>query len=170
MRRAPSSCSGAALWAAYAWMATARPSLQGKTGIHRRNSVDARPSRVRLSSVMKTSSFPTEPASPIIANGNSNGMKVPELLPPADTMYRALVNRDSTFEGIFYVGVRTTGIFCRPTCSAKKPARENVDFFATPSEALHGGYPPFLRRHPIDPDQRPPDLIQPPRAESQHST
>ena len=60
-------------------------------------------------------------------------MKAMELLPPSDTMYRALVNRDSSFEGIFFVGVRTTGIFCRPTCSAKKPARVNVDFFATPS-------------------------------------
>ncbi|PYL11235.1 MAG: bifunctional transcriptional activator/DNA repair enzyme protein Ada, partial [Verrucomicrobia bacterium] len=37
-------------------------------------------------------------------------------------MYRALVKRDASFEGIFYIGVRTTGIFCRPTCSAKKPA------------------------------------------------
>ena len=64
-------------------------------------------------------------------------MKTPELLPPPDTMYRALVDRDSSFEGIFFAGVRTTGIFCRPTCTAKKPARENVDFFATPSEALH---------------------------------
>jgi len=57
-------------------------------------------------------------------------MKTLELLPPPETMYRALVKRDASFEGIFYVGVRTTGIFCRPTCSAKKPARENVDFFA----------------------------------------
>src|SRR3712207_8292912 len=73
-------------------------------------------------------------------------MKPMELLPPADTMYRALVDRDASFEGIFFVGVRTTGIFCRPTCPAKKPARENVDFFPTPSEALHGGYRPCLRR------------------------
>ena len=87
-------------------------------------------------------------------------MKAPELLPPSDTMYRALVNRDASFEGIFYVGVRTTGIFCRPTCSAKKPARENVDFFATPSEALHGGYRPCLRCQPMDPDKRPPKLIE----------
>ena len=63
-------------------------------------------------------------------------MKTLELLPPTDTMYRALVNRDSSFEGIFFVGVRTTGIFCRPTCSAKKPARENVDFFASPKRGL----------------------------------
>ena len=96
-------------------------------------------------------------------------MKAPELLPPSDTMYRALVNRDSSFEGIFYVGVRTTGIFCRPTCSAKKPARENVDFFATPSEALHGGYRPCLRCHPTDPGKRPPKLIERLRAEVEHA-
>src|ERR1700680_2604823 len=92
-------------------------------------------------------------------------MKMPELLLPSDMMYRALVNRDSSFEGIFYVGVRTTGIFCRPTCSAKKPARENVDFFPTPSEALHSGYRPCLRCNPMDPDKRPPKLIERLRAE-----
>ncbi len=87
-------------------------------------------------------------------------MKTLELLPPSETMYRALVKRDPSFEGIFFVGVRTTGIFCRPTCTAKKPARENVDFFATSSEALHGGYRPCLRCHPMDPDRRPPKLIE----------
>jgi AraC family transcriptional regulator, regulatory protein of adaptative response / methylated-DNA-[protein]-cysteine methyltransferase len=87
-------------------------------------------------------------------------MKTPDLLPPFETMYRALLQRDSTFEGIFFVGVRTTGIFCRPTCSAKKPARENVDFFATPGEALHDGYRPCLRCHPMEPNQRPPKLIE----------
>lgn len=92
-------------------------------------------------------------------------MKALELLPPSETMYRALLNRDASFEGIFFVGVRTTGIFCRPTCTAKKPARENVDFFATPSEALHGGYRPCLRCHPMDPDKRPPQLIERLRAE-----
>src|SRR6188472_900818 len=87
-------------------------------------------------------------------------MKTLELLPPTETMYRALVTRDPSFEGIFYIGVRTTGIFCRPTCSAKKPARENVDFFATSSEALESGYRPCLRCHPMDPNQRPPKLIE----------
>jgi AraC family transcriptional regulator of adaptative response/methylated-DNA-[protein]-cysteine methyltransferase len=87
-------------------------------------------------------------------------MKALELLPSTDTMYRALVNRDSSFEGIFFVGVRTTGIFCRPTCPAKKPARENVDFFPTPVEALHGGYRPCLRCHPMDPAKRAPELIE----------
>src|SRR6201987_2876318 len=92
-------------------------------------------------------------------------MKTIELLPPAETMYRALVNRDPSFEGIFYIGVRTTGIFCRPTCSAKKPARENVDFFATSRDALENGYRPCLRCHPLDPNARSPKLIERLRAE-----
>src|ERR1700682_4659053 len=92
-------------------------------------------------------------------------MKALDLLPPPETMYRALVNRDSSFEGIFFAGVRTTGIFCRPTCSAKKPARENVDFFATPSEALHDGYRPCMRCNPMDPDKQVPELIERVRAE-----
>src|SRR5207302_10113062 len=87
-------------------------------------------------------------------------MKTMELLPPTETMYRALVNRDSSFEGIFFIGVRTTGIFCRPTCPAKKPARENVDFFASSSEALESGYRPCLRCHPTEPGKRPPELIE----------
>jgi AraC family transcriptional regulator of adaptative response/methylated-DNA-[protein]-cysteine methyltransferase len=92
-------------------------------------------------------------------------MKTMELLPPADKMYQALVARDSTFEGIFFVGVRTTGIFCRPTCSAKKPARVNVDFFGTRSEALHAGYRPCLRCHPMDAETPAPDLVRRLRAE-----
>src|SRR5437763_1076111 len=92
-------------------------------------------------------------------------MKALALLPSPDMMYRALVNRDSSFEGIFYVGVRTTGIFCRPTCSAKTPGRANVDFFATASDALHGGFRPCLRCHPMDPNKPPPKLIERLRAE-----
>ncbi len=92
-------------------------------------------------------------------------MQVMELLPPADTMYQALLKRDASFEGIFFAGVRTTGIFCRPTCPAKKPARQNVEFFPTPSEALHGGYRPCLRCQPMDPEKQPPKLIERLRAE-----
>ena len=92
-------------------------------------------------------------------------MKTLELLPPNDTMYQALVESDPSFEGIFFVGVRTTGIFCRPTCSAKKPARENVEFFPSPNEALIGGYRPCLRCHPMDPVRPAPELIERLRAE-----
>ncbi len=92
-------------------------------------------------------------------------MKTLELLPPKDTMYEALLQRDLSFEGIFFVGVRTTGIFCRPTCSAKKPARQNVEFFPSPNEALLGGYRPCLRCQPMDPARSAPELIKRLRAE-----
>jgi AraC family transcriptional regulator, regulatory protein of adaptative response / methylated-DNA-[protein]-cysteine methyltransferase len=64
------------------------------------------------------------------------------LLPPTTEMYRALVERDASFEGLFYACVRTTGIFCRPTCHARKPKPENVEFAATIQDALHRGYRP----------------------------
>jgi len=63
------------------------------------------------------------------------------LLTPAE-MYRALVERDQSFEGLFFACVRTTGIFCRPTCHARKPKPENVEFASTIQEALHRGYRP----------------------------
>src|SRR5947209_17016305 len=59
---------------------------------------------------------------------------VMELLPSPDLMYRALRDRDASFEGIFVAGIRTTGIFCRPTCSAKKPQPQNVEFFGSASD------------------------------------
>jgi AraC family transcriptional regulator of adaptative response/methylated-DNA-[protein]-cysteine methyltransferase len=65
-------------------------------------------------------------------------------LPSTTEMYRALVERDGSFEGLFYACVRTTGIFCRPTCRARKPKPENVEFASTIQEALHRGYRPCL--------------------------
>ncbi len=59
-----------------------------------------------------------------------------------DTYYNALINRDSSFEGIFIAAIRTTGIFCRPTCTAKKPKRENVEFYNSSRDALLQGYRP----------------------------
>jgi AraC family transcriptional regulator of adaptative response/methylated-DNA-[protein]-cysteine methyltransferase len=79
-------------------------------------------------------------------------------LPTAQTMYRALVDRDSQFEGLFYVAVRTTGVFCRPTCPARKPRPENVEYFSSPQEALHHGYRPCSRCRPMDKQQGPPEL------------
>jgi AraC family transcriptional regulator of adaptative response/methylated-DNA-[protein]-cysteine methyltransferase len=64
------------------------------------------------------------------------------LLPTPAEMYRALVERAQSFEGLFFACVRTTGIFCRPTCHARKPKPENVEFAPTIQEALHRGYRP----------------------------
>lgn len=64
-------------------------------------------------------------------------------------MLDAFLERDPSYDGVFVTGVRTTGIFCRPTCPARKPKPDNVDFFATPREALLEGYRPCLRCRPM---------------------
>ena len=70
-------------------------------------------------------------------------------------MYRALVERDASFEGLFYACVRTTGIFCRPTCPARKPLPKNVEYFGTPRAALIAGYRPCKRCRPLELDEQP---------------
>ncbi len=75
-------------------------------------------------------------------------------------MYRALLDRDNSYEGVFYLGVRTTGIFCRPTCPAKKPLRKNVEFFSTTREALVAGYRPCRRCTPMQPEGSAPAWIE----------
>ncbi len=57
-----------------------------------------------------------------------------------ERMYQASLDKDSSFEGIYWMAVKTTGIFCRPVCTARKPKRENVEFFLTTEEAIDKGY------------------------------
>ncbi|WP_243371404.1 bifunctional transcriptional activator/DNA repair enzyme AdaA [Microvirga solisilvae] len=71
-----------------------------------------------------------------------------------DTLYAALIARDPSYEGFAYVGVKTTGIFCRLTCVARKPKRENVVFFGHCDDAQGAGFRPCLRCKPLD-RQRP---------------
>ena len=65
--------------------------------------------------------------------------------------FNALCQRDADFEGIFYVGVKTTGVFCRPTCPARKPKFENCEFFAKAEQALLAAYRPCQRCQPLTP-------------------
>lgn len=65
-----------------------------------------------------------------------------------DRCYEALKSRDARFDGLFYVGVRTTGIYCRPVCPARRPLRKNVDFFRHPAEAEATGLRPCLKCRP----------------------
>jgi AraC family transcriptional regulator of adaptative response/methylated-DNA-[protein]-cysteine methyltransferase len=81
-------------------------------------------------------------------------------LPARPEMERAYQQSDPSYDGIFYLGVRTTGIFCRPSCSARKPKPENVEFFAQPKDALFAGYRPCLRCKPLEGDQAP-DWVSP---------
>ena len=61
---------------------------------------------------------------------------------------RARLSRDARFDGRFYVGVRTTGIYCRPVCPANPPKSENVTFYPTAAAASEAGYRPCLRCRP----------------------
>lgn len=72
-------------------------------------------------------------------------------LPDHATLYRALVARDKGYEGRAYVGVASTGVFCRLTCPARKPKAENCQFFGSVAECLEAGYRPCLRCHPVAP-------------------
>jgi AraC family transcriptional regulator, regulatory protein of adaptative response / methylated-DNA-[protein]-cysteine methyltransferase len=86
-------------------------------------------------------------------------------MPDIETMYAALLQKDAAYEGIFIVGVKTTGIFCRPTCTARKPKRENVLFFATPQEALLHGFRPCRICSPLSLKGDVPAWLQPLLAE-----
>jgi AraC family transcriptional regulator, regulatory protein of adaptative response / methylated-DNA-[protein]-cysteine methyltransferase len=57
-----------------------------------------------------------------------------------ETRWRAVTARDDAFDGMFVTGVRSTGIYCRPSCPARQPARERVVFFETPAQAEAAGF------------------------------
>ena len=65
-------------------------------------------------------------------------------------MYKALVDKDVSYEGTFIAAVKTTGIFCRPTCTARKPKKENVEFYSTTKEAILKGYRPCKVCNPLE--------------------
>jgi AraC family transcriptional regulator of adaptative response / DNA-3-methyladenine glycosylase II len=65
-----------------------------------------------------------------------------------DACYRALCSRDARFDGRLFVGVRTTGVYCRPICPARTARFENVDFFASAAAARDAGFRPCLRCRP----------------------
>lgn len=65
-------------------------------------------------------------------------------------MERAFLTSDRGYDGIFYPAVKSTGIFCRPSCNARKPLLENIEFMATAKMALFAGYRPCLRCRPLD--------------------
>src|SRR5687768_1618018 len=65
-----------------------------------------------------------------------------------DWRWLAVQSRNPEFDGLFYFGVQTTGVFCRPSCSSRSPKRQNVTFFATPAEATRAGFRACLRCKP----------------------
>jgi AraC family transcriptional regulator, regulatory protein of adaptative response / methylated-DNA-[protein]-cysteine methyltransferase len=73
---------------------------------------------------------------------------MPEL-PSPEVMEKAFQCRDESYDGLFYAAVTTTGIFCRPSCSARKPLPGHVVYYATAAEALFAGYRPCERCRPL---------------------
>lgn len=71
------------------------------------------------------------------------------LMPKRSEMLAAFSRRDASYDGVFITAVKTTGIFCRPTCRARKPLPGNVEFFARPKEALLAGYRPCKLCRPM---------------------
>src|SRR5438093_919692 len=73
-------------------------------------------------------------------------------------MIAAWQKRDAGYDGLFFLGVKTTGIFCRPSCPSQ-PKREHLEFFASAGEAVRAGYRPCKRCRPELPNGQPPEWV-----------
>ncbi|MEQ1503493.1 MAG: bifunctional DNA-binding transcriptional regulator/O6-methylguanine-DNA methyltransferase Ada [Myxococcota bacterium] len=71
-----------------------------------------------------------------------------------DLRWRAVLSRDRASDGRFWYAVRTTGVFCRPSCASRAPRRENVTFYEQPADAIEAGFRPCLRCRPTGDDPR----------------
>jgi AraC family transcriptional regulator, regulatory protein of adaptative response / methylated-DNA-[protein]-cysteine methyltransferase len=71
----------------------------------------------------------------------------PDVLAPED-MWEAVRRRDPAYDGLFYVAVRTTGVYCRPSCKSRPPKRENVAFYPSPEVAERAGFRACKRCRP----------------------
>src|SRR5215475_6821622 len=71
-------------------------------------------------------------------------------LPSEDTCWQALLRRDRGYNGRFWFSVSTTGVYCLPSCAARRPLRRNVAFHATPADAEVAGFRPCKRCKPTD--------------------
>lgn len=76
-------------------------------------------------------------------------------------MVDAFLKSDASYDGLFFTGVRTTGIFCLPSCSARKPMPQNVEFFDSAREALVSGYRPCKRCRPMEAPGSAPEWVKP---------
>lgn len=71
-----------------------------------------------------------------------------------------MLNKNTEYEGVFFVGVKTTGVFCRPTCPARKPKFEHCEFFETAEQALLASFRPCKRCRPLSHPKQVSELIQ----------
>ncbi|HSX03297.1 MAG TPA: trifunctional transcriptional activator/DNA repair protein Ada/methylated-DNA--[protein]-cysteine S-methyltransferase [Rhabdochlamydiaceae bacterium] len=74
--------------------------------------------------------------------------------------YKALLEKDTNYDGVFYVGIKTTGVFCRSICPARKPKFQNCEFFRTAEEALLASYRPCKRCQPLSSPNQVPEVVR----------
>lgn len=74
--------------------------------------------------------------------------------------YKALMSKDPDFDGVFYVGVKTTGVFCRSVCPARKPKFENCEFYEKAEDALLAGFRPCRRCRPLSHPDEVPEVVR----------
>ena len=79
--------------------------------------------------------------------------------PSTREMQGAYLRKDRSYDGIFFLGVKTTGIFCRPSYPARRPLPQNVDYFSNVREAIFAGYSPCKRCRPLETDGQPPEWV-----------
>lgn len=79
----------------------------------------------------------------------------PRSLPAPDTAWQAVVTRDRAADGRFVYAVRTTGVFCRPSCASRRARRENVAFYVDAAAARAAGFRPCKRCRPEEPPEDP---------------
>src|SRR4051812_35319112 len=79
----------------------------------------------------------------------------------SDHCYQAVKARDARFDGVFFVGVSTTGVYCRPVCTVRTPGRDRCSFFANAASAEASGFRPCLRCRPeLAPGYAPIDAVK----------
>src|SRR5216117_3673737 len=76
-----------------------------------------------------------------------------------DEFWNAVLSKERRFDGQFVFAVRSTGIYCRPSCPSRRPKRENVSFFALPAAAESAGFRACLRCHPSDARTTDPQVV-----------
>lgn len=87
-------------------------------------------------------------------------MSASSAIPESDTRYDALLARDPRYDGVFFVGVTTTGIYCRPICPARTPRRDRCRFFRAAVEAERAGFRACFRCRPeLAPGAAPVDAV-----------
>jgi AraC family transcriptional regulator of adaptative response/methylated-DNA-[protein]-cysteine methyltransferase len=98
---------------------------------------------------MSANAILADEVSPEMPGADSNsGAKQKSLREQDDPRWRALVERDPGYDGKFVFAVASTGVYCRPSCAARRPRRENVTFFTRPEQAEEAGFRACLRCRP----------------------